>query len=460
MHQPIQFQTTVQNSISRWLPLRRSLVLIPLVLACFGFSPAMQAVSPPPDGGYTGANTAEGTQALQSLTTGLDNTAIGYQALFSTTTGSFNTAAGYLALRSNTTGTRNTAIGYQALYLNTTGSFSVGIGLNTLFHNTTGSFNSANGYYALYNNTTGSSNVANGLNALYANTSGSNNTANGFKALFSNTTGQENNAVGAFALMSNVGGSFNNAVGRNALFNSIGDENNTMGDDAMYNITTGSHNTAMGDDALDQCTDGDSNVAIGDEAGTAVVHGSNIIVIGANVNGGGPFQDFDDTCYIGSIYSQPVSDSGSAQSVYVDQYNVLGFLPSSQRFKHDITPMDKASEVLYGLKPVTFKYNSDKAGRTQYGVIAEEVAKVAPDLVFRDKDGTVETVRFEQISAMLLNEFLKEHKKVRNLEAIVAQQAKGMEALTAQLKEQAAQIQKVSAQVELNKHVPRTVANR
>ncbi len=221
MYQLIQFKTTVPHSISRLLPLRRSLprkaqlprtqarwiirgsLLIPLVLACFGFSPAMQAVNPPPDGGYAGANTAEGTQALQSLTTGLDNTAIGYQSLFSTTTGSFNTAAGFLALRSNTTGTRNTAIGYQALYLNTTGSFSVGIGLNTLFHNTTGSFNSANGYYALFNNTTGSYNVACGLNALYGNTTGDTNTAYGFKALFGNKIAADNNAVGDYALLNN-----------------------------------------------------------------------------------------------------------------------------------------------------------------------------------------------------------------------------------------------------------------
>ena len=183
-----------------------------------------------------------------------------------------------------------------------------------------------------------------------------------------------------------------------------------------------------------------------------------MVAIGAP--GAGPFADISNTCFIGSIFDQPVSDAGTAQDVYVDQFNVLGFLPSSRRVKHDIKPMDKASEALLALKPVTFKYNSDKTGKTQYGLIAEEVAEVAPDLVFRDSNGDVQTVRFEQVGTMLLNEFLKEHKKVQDLEATVAQQQKGMEVLTAQLKEQAAQIQKVSAQLEVSKPVPQVVANK
>ena len=138
-----------------------------------------------------------------------------------------------------------------------------------------------------------------------------------------------------------------------------------------------------------------------------------MVAIGAS--GAGPYADISNTCFIASIFDQPISDPGTGQDVYVDQFNVLGFLPSSQRIKHDIQPMDKASEALLALKPVTFKYNSDKTGRTQYGVIAEEVAKVAPDLVFRDNNGDVSTVRFEQIGMMLLNEFLKEHKKVAGL---------------------------------------------
>jgi hypothetical protein len=152
---------------------------------------------------------------------------------------------------------------------------------------------------------------------------------------------------------------------------------------------------------------------------------------------------------------------------------VLGFVPSSKRFKHDIQPMDRASEKLYGLNPVTFKYNTDKTGRTQYGLIAEEVAEVASDLVFRHNNGEIATVRFEQIGMMLLNEFLKEHKKVEEqqskiddqqasiaeLRSMVAQQQKGMEVLTAQLKEQAAQMQKVSAQLEMSKPATKIVVN-
>jgi hypothetical protein len=350
----------------------------------------------------------------------------------------------------------NTADGYRAL------------------ENSDNAFNSGFGWFSLFNNTDAFYNSGFGAATLFFNNGGSN-TAVGAAALFFNTTGGDNNAVGVNALRDNDSGTFNNAHGRGALFaNFDGGQNNAFGDLALTSNVSGSFNTAIGDDALFSVT-GDSNVGVGDEAGNSIVDGSNNVCIGTgagigivsasnqvaiNVPAAGPFADISNTCFIGSIYNQPVSDAGTAQDTYVDQFNVLGFLPSSRRFKHDITPMDKASEVLYGLKPVTFKYNSDNTGRTQYGVIAEEVAQVAPDLVFRDKDGTVQTVRFEQIGAMLLNEFLKEHKKVQALEATVAQQQKGMEVLTAQLKEQAAQIQKVSAQVEMSKPAPQVVVNK
>ena len=200
-------------------------------------------------------------------------------------------------------------------------------------------------------------------------------------------------------------------------------------------------------------------MAIGDEAGTEVVHANHVIAIGADVSGGGPFADFDDTCFIGSIFGQVVSDPGSQAAVFVDQFNVVGIFNSSRKYKHDIQPMDKSSDELYQLKPVTFRFNSDWKDTKQYGLIAEEVAAVDPQLVVR-KDGELVTVRYEQVNAMLLNEFLKEHEKVQSLEVTVAQQQKGMEVLTAQLKEQATQIQKVSAQLELNKLAPRTVANK
>jgi Chaperone of endosialidase len=359
-------------------------------LVCFGLSPAANAIEPAaPADDVGGGNTADGANALLSLTSGTFNTAIGFDSLLLTSDTNFNT----------------------------------GVGAGTLLLNTS-----------------------------------SQNTAVGAGALLSNSDGADNNAVGAFALFNNVSGSFNNAVGRGAQQNSTGDQNNALGDLAMFSNTTGSFNTAVGDDALFNCVDGSSNVAIGDEAGTSIVSASNMVAIGAT--GAGPFADISNTCFIASIFDQPVSDAGTAQDTFVDQFNVLGFLPSSQRFKHDIKPMDKASEVILALKPVTFKYNSDEKGKTQYGLIAEEVAAVAPDLVFRGKDGEINTVRFEQVGAMLLNEFLKEHKKVQSLEATVAQQQKGMEILTAQLREQAAQIQKVSARLEVNKAAPQVVANK
>ena len=314
---------------------------------------------------------------------------------------------------------------------------------------TTGLYNSAFGFLSVLSISDASFDTGVGAGALLVDTGGTN-TAVGAAALFSNTTGSDNNAVGAFALFNNIEGDFNNAHGRDALLNSTGDQNNAFGDDAMFFNTTGSFNTAIGDDALDANVDGNNNVAVGDEAGTGLgASVNNCIAI--NVPGAGPFATFDNTCFIGSIFDQPVSDVGTQEAVFVDQFNVIGISASSRRFKHDIQPMDKASEAVLALKPVTFKYNADKNGRTQYGLIAEEVATVNPDLVVQHKDGEISTVRYEQVNAMLLNEFLKEHQKVQNLEVTVAQQAKGMEVLTAQLKEQATQIQKVSAQLEVNK---------
>jgi len=275
--------------------------------------------------------------------------------------------------------------------------------------------------------------------------------------------------------LSNVSGTFNNAHGRSALSANVdGDENDAFGDDAMEENTTGSQNTAMGDDALDGNTTGNGNTAVGKEAGNSIIDGNDNVVLGHNAGIGivhasrniaigseeaGPFADFDDTCFIGSIFGEIVSDPGTQVPVYVDQFNNVGVFNSSRRYKHDIQPMDQASETLYRLKPVTFKFNSDWKGTTQYGLIAEEVAEVDPKLVVHGKNGEITSVHYEQINNMLLNEFLKEHKKVQALEATVAQQEKGMEVLTAQLKEQSAQIQKVSAQLEMSKPATKVVVN-
>ena len=324
---------------------------------------------------------------------------------------------------------------------------------------TTGQFNSAFGFLSLLSNADANFNTGVGAGVLLVNTA-SENTAVGAAALFSNVDGSDNNAVGAFALFNNVSGSFNNAHGRDALLNSTGDQNNAMGDDAMFFNTTGSFNTAVGDDALDNNVDGNSNIAIGDEAGSGLGPSVNsCIAIGAP--GDGPFATFDNTCFIGQIFGQAVSDPASQVPVFVDTFNNVGvFNTSSRKLKHDIQPMNKASETLYQFKPVTFKYNSDWKGTTQYGLIAEEVAEVDPQLVVRGRDGEIMAVHYEQISNMLLNEFLKEHKKVEELQATAAQQQKGMEVLTAQLKEQATQIQKVSAQLEMSKPAAKVVENK
>ena len=230
-----------------------------------------------------------------------------------------------------------------------------------------------------------------------------------------------------------------------------------MGDDALLQSTNDS-NTAMGEQAGNGIIDGANNVALGAQAGDGIVHANNVIAI--NVAGlSSVFGDASDTCYIGSIYNEPIGGAGTPHAVWVDADGVLGFNPSSRRVKHDIQPMDKASETLYALKPVTFKYNSDKKGMTQFGLIAEEVAEANPDLVLHDKDGNAESLRYEQIDAMLLNEFLKEHRKNEAQEKTVAELKSGMTALIATVKEQAAQIQKVSAQLEASKPAPQVVKN-
>ena len=374
--------------------------------ACFWLLPRAQAVNPAPDGCYPNFTTAEGCNALKSLTTGAANTGVGWYSLFSATTGNGNTGVGAGALALNQAD-NNTAVGGGALFLNTTGTENTAVGANALVHNDSGS---------------------------------------------------DNNAFGTNALFSNVEGTFNNAHGRNALVANTASENNAFGDLAMENNTSGSSNTAIGDDALRNNVDGSGNVAVGDEAGTGLGPSvNNCIAIGAP--GDGPFAVLDNTCFIGSIFGEPVSDPGSQTAVFVDQFNNVGIFNSSRRFKHDIQPMDKTSETLYRLKPVTFKFNSDWKATTQYGLIAEEVAEVDPLLVVHGKNGEVTAVHYEQINNMLLNEFLKEHKKVQALEATVAQQQKGMEVLTAQLKEQGSQIQKVSAQLEMSKPATKVVVN-
>ena len=357
------------------------LALIVFAFACFALMQNAQAVSPPPDGGYAGGNTAEGQTALLSLTSG-----------------GYNTAIGFLSLRSNTIGSFNTAVGAGAL-------------LATVSDNPN----------------TAKENTATGAGALLSNTIGFNNTATGALALISNTTGDHNTATG---------------------------------DEALLNNNNGFANTAIGSEALLNNSSGTFNIAIGFEAGGGITSATRVIAIGtsgANVS---------NSCYIGSIAGQTVGAGGS--TCYVDNDGKLGVFLSARRFKTDIADMAAASEAILALHPVTFHYKPelDKLGIPQFGLVAEEVAKVNPDLVTHDAKGEISTVRYEAVNAMLLNEFLKEHRKVQEqqttiaeLKSTVAKQQKGLDTFTGRLEQQAAELQRVSAQLQLSKSVPQTVLN-
>jgi hypothetical protein len=480
----------------------------------------LQAVVPPPDGGYPNFTTAEGTKALQNLTTGAANTGVGWYALFSVGTGSNNTAVGagaldlntadnntavgIAALLLNTTGTNNTANGAATLVFNDTGEGNTATGAFALYANTEGQFNTANGEFALGSNTIGERNTAIGDSALYFNTEGSRNTAVGNPALLNNTTGNGNTAIGAGALFSNHA-NFNTAVGADALSDNIdglgnvavgasalennttGDSNTALGSGALFSNIQNGANTAVGYQALEFTTSGSNtavgyqalvfndvngantavgwqalhastgqgNTALGHEAGSGVNTANNVICIGAHG------ADVDDSCYVGNIFGQP----GGSQAVYVSSAGKLGAQVSSRRFKDDIKPMEQASEVIYRLKPVSFRYKPEiePARPLAFGLIAEEVEQVNPDLVARDKEGKPYSVHYDQVNAMLLNEFLKEHCKNEEQEATIAQLKQNFQSKLSQQQKQiealAAGLQKVSAQLELSKPAPQTVLN-
>jgi hypothetical protein len=338
----------------------QNLIHILMGIVCIGLLQRAHAVVPAPDGGYPNFTTAEGTNALLNLTSGAANTGLGWSSLLNVTTGSFNTGVGAGALALNN-GDSNTATGTASLLLNTTGAN-----------------NTANGTAALLNNTTGSFNTAAGDNAL-----------------LSNTIGTENTANGAFAMSANTEGSFNTAIGVGALnMNTTGGSNTALGNGAGLGIT------------------GDGNVCLG------------ALVIGA--------AGLDNTTWIRNINTTPqgfISNTNNYVTVRMTDgrlgFSDAGFTTavSSRRYKEDIKPMDNASEALFALKPVAFRYkkNIDPAGTSQLGLVAEDVEKVNPDLVVRDKEHKPYSVRYDQVNAMLLNEFLKEHRKVQEQQAIVAQ---------------------------------------
>jgi hypothetical protein len=383
-----------------------------LGIICFVFLPKAQAVVPAPDGGYPNFNTAEGTKAFFSLSTGAANTAVGWYSLFSNTDGSFNTGVGAGTLLLNI-GNQNTGEGIE---------------------------NTAVGAAALLFNTTGSDNTAVGAAALVNNSDGYFNTAVGFEALQDNTTGGTNTAIGRQALRSNTEGNQNTAVGHQALINNSGEGNTAVGSLALRDNTTGTFNIALGDFAGSAITTGHSNIDIGN---FGVAGESNTIRIGDEA--------VQTATYIAGISGRTAS---GGVAVFVNSNGKLGSSTSSARFKEEIKPMGEASEAILALKPVTFRYKPeiDPKRIPQFGLVAEEVEKVNPDLVARDKEGKPYSVRYDQVNAMLLNEFLKEHRKNEEQQATIARQQKQIEAL-------AAGLQKVSAQLEVIRPAPQTALN-
>jgi len=362
------------------------LALALFALACVTLAPQAGAVCQ--EGCHTGNNTVLGDNALFNITTGYWDTAVGFLALHFDTTGFANTATGPFALYSNTTGYSNTAIGFNTLVSNTTGYENTASGAGALYFNTTGTDNTATGAGALADNTTGHYNTASGTSALHGDTTGSKNTASGFIALITNTTGD-----------SNVANGFN----------------------ALSNNTTGGNNIALGQSAGANLTTGNANIDIGNVGLAAEANTIRLGTVGTQT-----------ATFIAGISGATIVNG---VGVLVDADGHLGTITSSARFKSEIQPMDKASEAVLSLKPVTFRYRKelDPKGIPQFGLVAEEVEKVDPDLVARDDQGKPYTVRYEAVNAMLLNEFLKEHRKVDKEEATIAAQQKQIKDLTASL---------------------------
>ncbi len=300
---------------------------------------------------------------------GTENTFLGQNAGNFTMTGGANTGFGHNAFSNNSTGVINTAIGNFALWSNTTGSANTATGNNALAGNN-GSNNTANGAFALYLNTTGSGNTASGFEALYSNTTGGANTATGWNALHQNTT------------------SFNStAIGANALANTTGFGNTGIGVNAGVNLTSGFDNICIG------------NPGVAGESGTIRIGtvGTQTATFVAGVNG--------------------VTTGGTGTPVLIDASGQLGTISSSARFKDEIQDMGESTEGLLKLRPVTFRYKAQPEGRTQFGLIGEEVEKVMPELVVCSSSGEVDTVLYHEMPAMLLNELQKQQREIQELKS-------------------------------------------
>jgi hypothetical protein len=384
-------------------------------------------------------NTAGGTNALSAVTVdGSQNTAFGRGALQLTTTGDNNTAVGEGALQLNTGGSGNTAAGFAAMELNTTGGDNTAIGSAALLSNTTGSDNTATGAQALFSNVDGILNTASGRRALFSNSAGASNTATGVEALYANTTGDANTAGGAHALHENATGSFNTASGYRALYyNDDGEGNTASGAYALFVNISGNYNTAAGLLALGRNGAGSRNTALGYRALLTSQGGRNTAV---GYLAGSALETGSQNIYLahpGATNESKTMRLGQGQTrtfvagvadaavrgapVLITPGGRLGVQVSSARYKEDVAPLGDASEALRRLRPVSFVYRDDEQRTRQYGLIAEEVDAVYPELVTRTEGGEVQAVRYHELIPLLLNELQRQQQALAELRALVGQ---------------------------------------
>jgi len=390
-------------------------------------------------GATAGAITMGGTPFISACcSVSQQSTFVGLNAGNFTLTGNYNTATGYNALTQNTSGYSNDAHGASALAANTTGYANIAIGACTLCNNTTGNENTAVGQGSMLSNISGGGNTVIGQGALYYNTIGNYNTALGWQALALNTTGNYNVASGADTLYSNTTGSGNTVTGERSFYsNSTGSNNTVSGFSAGFYLTSGSSNIMLGYQAGNNFTSSESNnIDIGNQG---VAGESGVTRIGTN--------GAQTAAYMSGIFGVTVS---GGSTMLINSNGQLGTILSSRRFKEDIRDMGAASDGLLRLRPVTFRYKKpldDGTKPVQYGLIAEEVAEVYPDMVARNKDGQIETVQYYKLDAMLLNELQKLSKahaadqaEIARLESQVAEQAKQGQEQQAAMKQLLAQV--------------------
>lgn len=361
-------------------------------------------------------NIAIGSNAMVRTdnTEARDNVVLGYGALQRNRFGAFNVVAGNWAMYRGDSGFFNVALGYNSLRYNAVGDRDVAVGANALYHNSTGSRNVAVGYKAMYSNTLGGGNTATGTYTLSSNTTGGGNTAMGFGALSANVGGLGNTAVGVLALQRNPESYFNTAIGHRSMFlDEQGRGNAALGWVSLYYLESGSFNTAVGPAAGYFLEEGDFNIFVGAGANGSVVDANTIRVGGL---------DFQNRTFIEGISATPVSGT----QVRITADDQLGVVASSARFKQGIRDLQGVSERLADLRPVSFRYKDKVAGKganpIEYGLVAEEVAEVFPELVVNDNEGRPFTVRYDLLTPLLLGEIQRQDRDLaalrRRLEAL------------------------------------------